>query len=99
MWAACLSVVILLAANAASAQGTIAGCVRDTHRGRLPGVEVIALGQTSQTRVVTGSSGCFELQGLLPGDYSVRATLAGFVPAVRENVVVVDGRATGAVDF
>ena len=83
----------------ASAQGTIAGCVRDTHRGRLPGVEVIASGQTSQTRVVTDGSGCFELDGLPVGSYSVRATLAGFVPAVRENVVVVDGRATGAVDF
>ena len=99
MRVATLTVLILLAANAASAQGTIAGCVRDKHRGRLPGVEVIALGQTSHTRVVTDRSGCFELQGLPAGDYSVRATLAGFVPAVRENVVVVDGRATGAVDF
>jgi len=99
MRVASLSVLILLAANAASAQGTIAGCVRDKHRGPLPGAEVIALGQTRQRRVVTGSSGCFELQGLPAGNYSVRATLAGFVPAVRENVVVVDGRATGAVDF
>ena len=99
MWAACLSLVILFAANAASAQGTIAGCVRDTHRGRLPGVEVIASGHASQSRVVTDGSGCFELHGLPAGSYSVRAALAGFVPAVRENVVVVDGRATGAVDF
>jgi hypothetical protein len=91
--------VILLAANAASAQGTPAGCVRDTHRGPLPGAEVIASGQTRQRRVVTGSAGCFELHGLPAGDYSVKATLAGFVPAVRENVLVVDGRATGAVDF
>ena len=53
MRVASFSVLILLAANAASAQGTIAGCVRDKHRGGLPGVEVIALGQTSQTSVVT----------------------------------------------
>ena len=67
MRAACLSLVILLVANAASAQGTIAGCVRDKHRGRLPGVEVIASGQTSQTRVVTDGSGCFQPDGLPAG--------------------------------
>ena len=99
MRAACLVVVTLLAANAASAQGTIAGCVRDRHQGRLPGVEVIASGQTTQTRVVTDGSGCFRFDGLPPGSYSVRATLAGFVPGVHQNVVVIDGRATGAVDF
>jgi hypothetical protein len=99
MRAACLSALMLLAANTASAQGTIAGCVRDRHQGPLPGVVVIASGQASNTRVVTNGSGCFELRGLPAGNYSVGATLAGFVPAVRENVVVVDGRATGAVDF
>jgi hypothetical protein len=99
MRAACLSLVILFAANAASAQGTIAGCVRDRHRGQLPGVEVVASGQASQAKVVTDGSGCFELPGLSAGHYSVRATLAGFVPALRENVFVTDGRVTGAVDF
>lgn len=99
MRVATFTVLILLAANAASAQGAIAGCVRDKHRGPLPGAEVMAFGQTSQKRVVTEGSGCFEIQGLPAGNYSVRATLAGFVPAVRENVVVVDGRATYAVDF
>ncbi len=100
MSAVCVSLVMmLLAACTVSAQGAIAGCVRDRHRGRLPGVEVIASGQVSQTRAVTDGSGCFQLDGLPAGNYLVKATLAGFVPAVRENVSVIDGRATGGVDF
>jgi len=94
-----LALACLFLAHTAAAQGTIAGCVRDRNQAVLPGVDVVATGPAGPARTTTGSSGCFELRGLAAGRYSVTATLAGFVPAVRDGVVVVDGGVAGPVVF
>jgi hypothetical protein len=96
---AILLLALFLDASAATAQGSIAGCVTDKNGGTLPGVEVVASGPSAQQKVVTGVSGCFELSNLPAGTYAVTAALAGFVSGKRENVVVGSGRTVDHLDF
>src|SRR5438105_822551 len=85
---------LLCAANLASAQtsaeGTIRGFVRDQQAGVLPGVTIEATSASIGARIVavTEGDGSYRLLGLAPGDYTVRAELAGFSQYVRSGVVV-----------
>jgi outer membrane receptor protein involved in Fe transport len=84
----------------AQATGAMTGVVSDTSGGVLPGVTVEATNQgTAQTRtVVTGSDGFYTIPLLSPGSYQVKAQLAGFRAAIRDDVVVVVNEAVRA-DF
>ncbi len=69
--------------------GTIEGKVLDTEGTPLPGVEVRLsspdlIGGT-QSRI-TDETGKFRFPALLPGLYTLEASLEGFVPAKRENI-------------
>jgi hypothetical protein len=85
-----LAVLPAAAALAQSTTGEIAGFVRDSTGGVLPGVTVtlrypdIALSRT----VVTDDSGYFVFPGVPPGRADLHATLDGFTPASRTNVPV-----------
>ena len=76
----------------AGAQTTavISGSVEDVNRGVLPGVAVTAThAATSLVRsTVTGAEGRYVLAGLPPGEYELRAELAGFKPHVRRGIQV-----------
>ena len=92
----CTKVIVLLAAllalpGAALAQATIAGIVRDTSGGVLPGVTVEGSSQalTEKVRtVVTDSSGQYRIVTLPPGTYSIRFSLPGFSTVQRDDVTV-----------
>ena len=62
--------------------GTLSGVIRDQTGGLLAGVAVALTGATTvQTR--TDTVGAFEIPGLQPGEYELRASLQGFDTAVR----------------
>jgi hypothetical protein len=79
----------LLIPSAVFAQSTIAGVVKDSSGGVLPGVTVEAASPAliEKTRsAVTDSAGQYRIENLRPGTYSVTFTLSGFSTQKREGV-------------
>ena len=70
-------------------RGSIYGTVTDNSGAVLPGTTVqLTSAQTGAREVVTGAQGEFRFDNLDPGEYNLRATLAGFTPYVRDKVIV-----------
>src|SRR2546425_12864111 len=86
--AAAVFLLILLPARL-WAQSTIAGVVRDTSGGVLPGVTVEAaspvLIEKART-VVTDGEGAYRIVDLRPGPYTVTFTLLGFNTVRRDGI-------------
>jgi hypothetical protein len=79
---------------AQQSSGSIAGVVRDTTGGVLPGVTVEAASPALIERVrtaVTSSEGTFRVIDLRPGTYSVTFTLPGFSTFRREGITLSTG--------
>ena len=91
-----LAVVIAIAALAAPAfalaqtgSSGIAGVVRDSSGGALPGVTIEASSPVlieKMRTVITGDDGSYRILDLRPGVYTVTFTLAGFRSVRREGV-------------
>src|SRR5262250_409007 len=75
-----LSVSFSAPAFAQSTYATVTGTVEDTSRALLPGVTVTATNNATgvATTSVTNESGAYNVPGLLPGTYTVKAELPGF---------------------
>ncbi len=86
----CMAVGFLLFMPAAArAQSGIAGVVKDSTGGALPGVTVEAASPAliEKTRtVVTDESGLYKIIDLRPGTYTITFTLAGFTSFKRDGV-------------
>jgi hypothetical protein len=98
-FAAALAAAVLLPASA-FAQASLAGVVRDTSGGVLPGVTVEAASPVLIEKVrsaVTDGNGQFQIIDLRPGSYSVTFTLPGFNAVKREGVEL-SGAATTTVN-
>jgi len=81
----------VFAPAAARAQSAIAGTVRDTTGGVLPGVTVEASSDVLIERVRTATTddgGRYQILDLKPGTYTVTFSLPGFKTIRRENVVL-----------
>ena len=80
-------------------RASLTGTVRDTSQAVMPGVTVTLkhTATNSLTSLVTDAQGTYSAQGLLPGDYEVRAELAGFQPRTQTLPLQVGQRAR--VDF
>jgi hypothetical protein len=93
----CLAFALVLAlSSAAAAQQAagIAGVVRDTSGGVLPGVTVEATSPVLIEKVrtaVTDGEGRYNIIDLLPGTYTVTYTLSGFNVFKREGIVLTAG--------
>ncbi len=84
-----LVAVAVMVPAMASAQGAIAGTVRDASAAVLPGVTVEAASPALIEKVrsvVTDGSGQYQIVNLPPGAYSVTFSLAGFNTFKREGV-------------
>ncbi len=99
-WSLPIVVLVLLVPWTASAQTSgIAGVVRDTTGGVLPGVTVEAdsPAMIGGTRVaVTDGQGLYVIPALVPGVYSVTFTLPGFSTFVREEITLQVGNTVTA---
>ena len=92
------AVVLCLFAAQAAAQaantGTIAGAVRDTTGGVLPGVTVEAASPALIEKVrtvVTDDQGQYKILDLRPGTYSVTFSLSGFSTVRRDGIELTTG--------
>jgi Ca-activated chloride channel family protein len=90
-----LGIALLLLSALVSAQtGQIAGTVRDTSGGVLPGVlvEVSSPALVEKVRsTTTDNSGRYQITALPAGTYTVTFSLAGFTTVRRENVAITSG--------
>ena len=89
-WLACVALLALPALGYAQ-NGSIAGVVRDTTGGVMPGVTVEAASPALIERVrtvTTDSQGQYKIVDLRPGTYTVTFTLAGFNTVKREGIIL-----------
>ncbi len=79
-------VLALLPAMAAAQAGTatVAGVVRDSSGGTIPGstVKVVNEDTSAATEAVTDGEGAFRVEGLAPGRYRIEVALDGFETAI-----------------
>jgi hypothetical protein len=77
-------------ASAQSSYGLIAGIVSDPAGIRQMGATVVLtterLGEQVSTQLLTDKDGAFSLGRMRPGLYSVKVSLAGFMPALQEHI-------------
>jgi hypothetical protein len=90
-----IALVILLTLTAGSAlaqesRGSVTGRVVDSSGGVLPGVAVSVVnnGTNAATNVVTTEAGTYTALYLLPGTYTVTATLTGFKTVKQGDIIV-----------
>jgi hypothetical protein len=85
---AVLFVFVCAGVYAQETAGHISGVVKDETGGVLPGVEVTArnTGTEATRTVVSDDEGRYRLPNLAPGDYELRAELAGFQTAILQNI-------------
>jgi hypothetical protein len=84
------------AASAQTATGTISGSVRDSTGAVIPGVAVTSrnIATGASRTVVTDEQGRYRIANVEPGEYELRAALAGFRTAVRSSLMVTVGGTT-----
>ena len=90
----CTACMVALAAHASAQvqRGVIHGTVHDQSGAVLPGALVEITSEVGAPReVAAGNRGDYRFQELDPGRYTLRATLAGFAPLVRPDVIVAVG--------
>lgn len=85
-------VCVCLATALAQSFGRLTGTVADAGGGLLPGVTVAISGPASRL-AVTDAHGVYRFEQLLPGQYRVTASLAGFTAAAADVEVVAGGTA------
>jgi hypothetical protein len=73
--------------------GTLRGQVSDPSGGAVPGASVEAVSSSGQTSSgVATSDGSYEIRGLAPGKYAVRAQAKGFAVFEQQSVEIVAGQ-------
>jgi len=82
------------AAEAVKLSGSIAGVVNDSRGVPQMGATVTVYNHQARQvgKVLSDQDGQFRLAGLFPAIYSLRVTLASFVPAIRKDISVEAGR-------
>ncbi len=83
----------LFGAENASLSGAITGMVTDSGGVPQMGAAVMLFNRQDRLfeKAFTDDKGVFAFAGLLPDIYSIRVTLASFVPAIRDNILVQPG--------
>jgi TonB-linked SusC/RagA family outer membrane protein len=100
--ASCAVVALLLTfglsvGTALAQTGSIEGVVTDAESDNpLPGVNVVIQG--TQQGAATGTDGTYEITGVEPGTYTVRASFVGYADTTRQGVEV-QANQTTTVDF
>ena len=84
---------LLKAGEMSSLSGGISGTVRDPGGRPQLGAAVLLLNHQERVigRFLTDERGEFKVLGLIPNFYSVKVTLASFVPAIKKDILVQPG--------
>jgi hypothetical protein len=84
---------------AQSPSGALKGQISDPSGASVPAARVVAVSSTGQFKAgVVHPDGSYEVNGLAPGAYTVRARAKGFAPFEQQNVQVAAGK-TGKVNI
>ena len=75
-----------------STTGSVGGKVVDANGAAVPGATVTVEGATGERSATANHEGVFEIQNLIPGDYSLKVTQSGFKTAVLAKVTVYVGK-------
>src|SRR5262249_28541280 len=80
--------------SSAQVSASIGGSVSDPTGALIPGVEVTATNVNTgiSTTQLTNEAGAYQMPSLQPGTYRLRALLAGFQTATRENIQLSQGQ-------
>lgn len=73
--------------------GSVTGVVKDESGQPLPGVMVSVVGEKGIRSATTDQNGKFNITGIAPGSYDVKAELSGFVTMAQSDVKVTAGAA------
>ncbi|MFN8007467.1 MAG: carboxypeptidase-like regulatory domain-containing protein [Terriglobia bacterium] len=80
-------------AQAGSLKGGLSGLIQDSHGTPLHGIAVMLLEGRFNSKVVktvmTDSMGRFQMEGLLPGLYSLKVSAASYPPLIRSGINIV----------
>ena len=77
-----------------STKGGISGTIVDTTGAVVPGATVTVTGPIGERVVITDASGNYDVSNLIPGQYTVKASLSGFKTASAPDVTVYVGKST-----
>jgi hypothetical protein len=81
----CLLVVVMkLAGQGATSQIFLSGTLVDPSKSPVPAVQLVLQSNGFGRETTTGSAGEFRFEGVLPGQYELRATVPGFEPVARK---------------
>ena len=99
LFAAVLVAALMPAVGLAQTAGTVAGVVRDSLGGAIPGATVRVINEATGVaqEAVSDAEGRYRVDDLVPGQYRVEATLDGFESAVSRGAL--DGRQAASIDL
>jgi outer membrane receptor protein involved in Fe transport len=86
-----LGLFLALGVPISAQNGSVSGTISDESGGVLPGATVTLTGPGVRHTVTSGPAGEYRLVNLAAGSYQITATLSGFTPATRDNIVVSGG--------
>ena len=89
----CLAVSAIVAQDIQT-RGSINGDVKDKNGAAIVGATVKVTGQTGERTTTTNDQGLFNVENLVPGNYTVRVESANFKSAEVSNITVFVGKAS-----
>src|SRR5204863_3105856 len=86
----CFALLLTAGLFAQGERGAITGVVKDSSGAVVPNAEVIALNKAAggESRAVSTEAGVYRVPYVVPGTYTISASLKGFKTAIRDNVEV-----------
>ena len=90
-----LAIAVATPLDAQVSRATLAGTIKDASGGIVPGATVTVQNVDTNATIrmqITDNAGRYEAPNLLPGEYEVRAELAGFRTAVRRGIHLAVGQ-------
>src|SRR4051794_24146058 len=67
---------------------SVSGIIADTSGAAVQGVTVTLIAPAVRQTTITDSTGAYRFRDVAPGTYQVVASLAGFSPVTRDNILV-----------
>jgi outer membrane receptor protein involved in Fe transport len=86
-----LGVFLTLGVPVSAQNGSVYGTIADESAAVLPGAIVTLTGPGVRHTVTSGPAGEYRFANLAAGSYQITATLSGFAPGTRDNIVVSNG--------